>query len=77
MYNFYKINGDNYTYFVESNDEDKCDKEVMTFFKDCNGETGAIFTVNGVTLLNALNSINRLNIKILEDIGICGFDDWG
>ena len=49
----------------------------MNFFKDCNGEAGAIFTVNGVTLLNVLNSMNRLHIKIADDLGICGFDDWG
>ena len=77
LYNFYRIDGDKYTYVVESNDVDKCDKEVMNFFKDCKGEAGAIFTVNGVTLLNVLNSMNRLNIKIAEDLGICGFDDWG
>lgn len=77
LYNFYKIDGNNYTYIVESNDGDKCDKEVMKFFNDCDGEAGAIFTVNGVTLLNVLNSINRMNIKISDDIGICGFDDWG
>lgn len=77
LYNFYEIDGNNYTYIVESDDEDKCDKEVMTFFKSCNGEPSAIFTVNGVTLLNVLNSMNRLNIKISDDIGICGFDDWG
>lgn len=77
LYNFYKIDGNNYTYIVESDEDDKCDKEVMKFFKTCNGKSGAIFTVNGVTLLNVLNSMNRLNIKISEDLGICGFDDWG
>jgi len=74
---FYKMDGNKYTYIVESNDEDKCDKEVMKFLKNCKGEAGAIFTVNGVTLLNVLNSMNRLNIKIAEDLGVCGFDDWG
>lgn len=73
----YKINGDVYTYVVESNDNENCNKAVKEFYKACGDEPGAIFTVNGVTLLNVLNSMNNLNIKIAEDIGICGFDDWG
>jgi len=77
LYNFYKMDGNDYTYIVENENGDKCDKEVMSFFKSCNGEPGAIFTVNGVTLLNVLNSMNRLSIKIADDLGICGFDDWG
>jgi LacI family kdg operon repressor len=37
----------------------------------------AIVTSNGVTLLNCLNIIKELNLKIPRDIGICGYDDWG
>ena len=77
LYKFYKIADDKDTYTVESDEADKCDKEVMNFFKSCKGEPCAIFTVNGVTLLNVLHSMNRLKLKIAEDIGICGFDDWG
>ncbi len=77
LHDLYKIDGDNYTYVVESNDKDNCDKKVMEFFKECNGEAGAIFVVNGVTLLNVLHAMSRLNIKILDDLGLCGFDDWG
>lgn len=37
----------------------------------------AIFTSNGVTLINTLNAVKALNLRIPQDIGICGYDDWG
>ncbi|PJI07955.1 MULTISPECIES: LacI family DNA-binding transcriptional regulator [Clostridium] len=37
----------------------------------------AIFAVNGVVLLNTLSAINKLNISIPKDLGICGYDNWG
>lgn len=36
----------------------------------------AVFTVNGVTMLNLLACAKDLNLKIPEDLGVCGYDDW-
>lgn len=40
-------------------------------------ENKAIFAVNGVTLLSVLQGLSKLNLNIPEDMGICGYDDWG
>ena len=74
---FYNLDGDKFTYIVEEGDLDNCEKCLTEFKEACNGEAGAVFTVNGVTLLNVLHGMNRINMKISEKFGICGFDDWG
>ncbi|HHW56148.1 LacI family DNA-binding transcriptional regulator [Thermoanaerobacter thermohydrosulfuricus] len=40
-------------------------------------EKVAAFGVNGVVLLSLLQGISKLNLKIPQDIGVCGYDDWG
>jgi LacI family kdg operon repressor len=77
MLEFFNIDGNQFTYLIEDNDLDKCEQDLLHFKQACNGEPGAIFTVNGVTLLNVLHGFNRLKIEISDKIGICGFDDWG
>jgi LacI family kdg operon repressor len=37
----------------------------------------AIYATNTVTLIATLNAIRKLKLKIPEQIGICGPDDWG
>lgn len=37
----------------------------------------AAFAVNGVTLLSLVQAITRLHLKMPDDIGVCGYDDWG
>ena len=73
----YKINGDELTYFIDEKNMDSCEKSLIDFKEKCNGEPGVIFTVNGVTLLNVLHGMKNLNIRIKEDLGVCGYDDWG
>jgi len=36
----------------------------------------AIFAINGVTMLNLLTCAKDLNLRIPEDLGVCGYDDW-
>jgi len=40
-------------------------------------EPKAIFTANGVTLLNTLQGIKKSGYKVPEDFYVCGFEDWG
>lgn len=75
--NLYNINGEDFTYIIDEKNMDLCEKNLIDFEKKCNGETGVIFTVNGVTLLNVLHGMKNLNIKITGNLGICGYDDWG
>lgn len=77
MKNYFRKEGNSLTFIVENEDEEKCDRSLLDFLKICDGEPGAIFTVNGVTLLTVLHSMRRLNVKISGDLGLCGFDDWG
>ncbi len=37
----------------------------------------AIVTTNGVTLLHIVNAIRALKLNMPEQIGLCGYDDWG
>ncbi|MDV4151562.1 LacI family DNA-binding transcriptional regulator [Clostridium sp. AL.422] len=75
--NFYEIDGNKYTYVIDNNNIDTFEKKLIDFRKECNGEEGVIFAVNGVILLNVLHAMKNLNIKIKDDLGVCGYDDWG
>lgn len=37
----------------------------------------AVITTNGITLLHILNAVHRMGIRMPEDLGVCGYDDWG
>ena len=73
----YNTDVDELTYIIDEKNMDTSEKSLIDFKEKCNGEPGVIFTVNGVTLLNVLHGMKNLNIKIKEDLGICGYDDWG
>ena len=44
--------------------------------EDHKGKKLCIFTVNGIVMINLLRELNDMKIKIPDDIGICGYDDW-
>ncbi|WP_066891689.1 LacI family DNA-binding transcriptional regulator [Clostridium nigeriense] len=73
----YGIDGNEFTYLIDEKNMETCEKGLNDFNKKCNGEPGVIFTVNGVTLLNVLHGMKNLDIKIRDDLGVCGYDDWG
>lgn len=50
--------------------------EICKFLSNYSGKK-AIFAVNGVVLLKILCSIEKLSKKIPDDVGICGYDNWG
>jgi len=37
----------------------------------------AVIAASGVTLLHTLHAVRELGLNAPEDIGICGYDDWG
>lgn len=73
----YHINVDDYTYLVDPNDIRVCRENLHKFLDQNPDEPVAIFTVNGVTLLNVLQSMQDEGYKLGYNIGVCGFDDWG
>ncbi|MFV0381016.1 MAG: LacI family DNA-binding transcriptional regulator [Breznakia sp.] len=77
MAKIYNIDGNDYTFYIDAKDISTCEACIKKFVDASEGEPIAIFTVNGVSLLGVLQSMQKANYKIFEDIGICGFDDWG
>lgn len=51
-------------------------KLLQDFVLRNNGHKKAIFTANGVTMLNMLEAIHSLGLCIPKDIAICGFENW-
>lgn len=37
----------------------------------------AVMATNGVTLLHIVNAVRSMKIQIPQQLGICGYDDWG
>jgi LacI family kdg operon repressor len=64
-------------YTIDSKDESTSIKAIEEFNNLYKNELKAIFTVNGVTLLNVLQGIKKSKYKIPEDFYVCGYEDWG
>lgn len=64
-------------YVININDKEMIEASISDFANRNKDQHKAIFTVNGVTLLNVLNGILNLKLKIPEDMGVCGYDNWG
>lgn len=55
---------------------DSAEVVVRKFMAENPDRSKAIFTSSGVTMLSVIKAIYKLKLRIPEDIGICGFDDW-
>lgn len=64
-------------YIIDLNDKEMVDSSISDFINKNKEKNKALFNVNGVTMLNILQGVSRLNLKIPQDVGICGYDDWG
>lgn len=64
-------------YFVIGNNEVDNQKLIHDFLKGNLQKRTAIFCVNGVTLLRVLQAIQNEGYPINNQLGVCGFDDWG
>ncbi|MCH3964922.1 MAG: LacI family DNA-binding transcriptional regulator [Clostridium sp.] len=63
-------------YVLEDYNEGDIESKLLDFVENHSG-TKAVFAINGVVLLNVLNNMRKLKLKIPDDAGICGYDDWG
>lgn len=64
-------------YTIDTEDKNSTIKAIEEFNNLYRNKLKAIFTVNGVTLLNVLQGIQKCNYKIPEDFYVCGYEDWG
>ncbi|WP_083996074.1 MULTISPECIES: LacI family DNA-binding transcriptional regulator [Desulfosporosinus] len=64
--------------YVIDNSNPKSIEDALQRFRMA-GETKkqAVMAVNGVTLLNLLQEIRKLNLAMPDDLGVCGYDDMG
>jgi len=63
-------------YVIDNKDERGAERLVQEFLDNNPGQTNAIFTANGVTMLSVLGAVNSLGLNIPRDIAVCGFDNW-
>ncbi|URZ02290.1 LacI family DNA-binding transcriptional regulator [Clostridium felsineum] len=61
---------------IDHNEGGNIEVNIYKFLNNYSGKK-AIFAVNGVVLLNTLSAINKLNINVPKDLGVCGYDNWG
>jgi LacI family transcriptional regulator, kdg operon repressor len=53
------------------------EKALLSFTSSNEKTKNAILAVNGVAMLNIIHAAKKLNISIPNNIGLCGYDDWG
>ncbi|MEN1759701.1 MULTISPECIES: LacI family DNA-binding transcriptional regulator [Anoxynatronum] len=53
------------------------DKAIMGYLQENPQRSKAVITGNGVAMLDFLRACRRQNIEIPDQVGLCGFDDWG
>ncbi len=71
-----KLNITPQIYEIDVNADICVEKYIRNFIESAAEEPRVIFAANGVVMLTLLRAINRMNLRIPRDIGICGFDDW-
>lgn len=71
------IDASDMVYVIDTNDKKSVVRSISHLIGKSQGNPPAIFAVNGVTLLSVLNAVNTLHLKMPDDIGVCGYDDWG
>lgn len=76
MAKLYGVDGNFDTYEIDTKNTSVCRSYLRKIKEDNTDKEIAIFTVNGVTLLNVLHAIKEENMEIAREFGICGFDDW-
>lgn len=63
-------------YEVGAKDREKAQRVVREFVNRNEGYKTAIFTANGLTMLNMLEAIHALSLRMPEDVALCGFENW-
>ena len=66
-----------YTYFIRDH---ATDHELVAALEEIRtnhpNENVAIFAVNGMMMMDLVIVFKKMGIKMGEDLGMCGFDDW-
>lgn len=71
------INAKDDVYVVNSRNQKMVLDAIHHFYQQDLGAAKAIFAVNGVTLLCVLQGLSQLDLAMPDDMGVCGYDDWG
>lgn len=72
-------NPDDYVITVELECEDSVPEALKKVLasRGNDGTPPAVITTNGITLLHILNAVHKMGLRMPEDLGVCGYDDWG
>lgn len=65
-----------HVYIVDTENSASILSSIQDFMARTQGLLSSIFAVNGVTSLAVLQGIATIGLKVPEDIGFCGYDDW-
>ena len=57
-------------------DEQRLMFQMMDFLDKSSGRKRVFIGVNGRTMLRVLSALNTLELKVPEDVGACGYDDF-
>ncbi len=68
-----------YVFEVDITDPESVPSTVKNFMAMSRHEDAppAIITTNGVTLLHTVNAIRMMGLNMPNELGLCGYDDWG
>lgn len=71
------IDAEGMIYTIDTEDLNTSIKAIEDYNSRYKNKLKAIFTANGVTLLNVLKAIQSCGCKIPEDFYVGGYEDWG
>ena len=64
-------------YVVDPDDETSAVRQLEQLMARCApGEVPAVIGVNSVTTIHVLHAIRELGLRVPDEIGVCGPDDW-
>lgn len=74
-----EITPEKYVYVVDNDNLESLRHGVVSLLERCKKESSppAIIAGNGVTLMCLVKAIRSLGLSMPNDIGLCGYDDWG
>lgn len=76
---YYQVKEDGrkpFVYVIDTRDGTSIVSAIEDFRHQSRERKRSIFAVNGVTSLAVLQGFASLGLKIPEDVGFCGYDDW-
>lgn len=65
-----------FVYVIDTRDGMSVVSAIEDFNHQTDGRRRSIFAVNGVTSLAVLQGFASLGLRIPDDVGFCGYDDW-